>query len=119
MSLPPVSSVTSAPPPAQFNAAQLRRAAPEAQRAAVAQQFEAVLVRQMLGKTMTSMLGGAASGAAGNVYGDMLTDTLAQQLTAGRGLGLGQFIQQQLTPRGAAAAETGAPGGALLERDTH
>lgn len=87
--------------PTAFNAAAVRNAPPAAQRAAVAAQFEAILVRQLLGKTMNSMLGGAESGAAGSVYGDMLADTMAQQLTAGRGLGLSRYIEQQLTPRGA------------------
>jgi len=95
--------------------AALRTASPAEQRAAVASQFEAVLVRQLLGKTMSSMLGSASGdSAAGGVYGDMLTDTFAQQLTAGRGLGLGRMIEQQLTPRGlpalpsAASAKEGA-----------
>lgn len=78
-----------------------------ADRKKVAQQFEAILVRQLLGKTMTSMLGSGAGGAstAGSVYGDMMTDSLAQQLTAGPGLGLGRMIEQQLTPRGLRAEE--------------
>jgi Rod binding domain-containing protein len=110
MSVAPISS-THAKAPAQFNAAALRRAEPEVQRAAVAQQFEAVLVRQMLGKTLNSMLGGEKGGVSGSVYGDMLSDTISQQLTAGPGLGLGRFIQQQLTPKhgsGAGAREQGS-----------
>lgn len=91
--------------PAKLTPSALRNAAPEVQRAAVAAQFEAILVRQLLGKTMTSMLGGAESGVAGSVYGDLLADTLAQQLTAGQGLGLGRVLQQQLAPRGEPAAE--------------
>ena len=100
MSIAPDTS-TPAGAPTGFNAAAVRNATPAAQRAAVAAQFEAILVRQLLGKTMNSMLGGAESGAAGSVYGDMLADTMSQQLTAGRGLGLSRFIEQQLTPRGA------------------
>jgi Rod binding domain-containing protein len=100
MSIAPVTS-TPAGAPTGFNAAAVRNATPAAQRAAVAAQFEAILVRQLLGTTMNSMLGGAESGAAGSVYGDMLADTMSQQLTAGRGLGLSRFIEQQLTPRGA------------------
>ncbi|MBL9201887.1 MAG: rod-binding protein [Opitutaceae bacterium] len=100
MSVAPLASVASAAAPSGFNAAAVRHADPAAQRTAVAQQFEAVLVRQLLGKSMNSLLGGAQGGVAGSVYGDMLTDTLAQQLTAGRGLGLGKMIEQQLTPRG-------------------
>ena len=84
--------------------AALRDASPKAQRAGVASQFEAILVRQLLDKTMTSMLGGN-EGVAGSIYGDMLADTLAQQLTAGPGLGFGRFIAQQLTPRGELVAE--------------
>jgi Rod binding domain-containing protein len=86
--------------PTQFNAAAVRNATPAAQRAAVASQFEAVLIRQLLGPTVSSMLSSGESSAAGNVYGDLLADSLAQQLSAGRGLGLGRFIEQQLTPRG-------------------
>lgn len=98
MSVSHISPVLSSPAP--FNAASLRNATPAAQRTAVAKQFEAVLVRQLLGKTMSSMLGGKEGGVAGSVYGDMLTDTMATQLTAGPGLGLGKFIERQLTPRG-------------------
>lgn len=99
MNVPPVNSAA-AQAPTHFNAAAVRNASPAAQRAAVAAQFEAVLVRQLLGPTMSSMLGGAEGSVAGNVYGDLLADTFSQQLSAGRGLGLGRFIEQQLTPRG-------------------
>ncbi len=92
-----------------FNAASLRSADPAEQRAAVAAQFEAILVRQLLSKTMTSMLGSETSGPAANVYGDMLTDTLANQLTAGPGLGLGRLLQQQLTPKGELSPTTKRP----------
>src|SRR5215212_6790514 len=67
-----------------------------ADRKKVGAQFEAVLVRQLLSKSIGSMLGGAEN-VAGTVYGDMMTDALAQQLTAGQGLGLGRFIEKQLT----------------------
>lgn len=90
----------------QLKGSALRNATPAAQRAAVAAQFEAVLVRQLLGNTMTKMLGGAEGGAASGVYGDMLSETMASQLTAGQGLGLGRVIEQQLTPRGAAWIDT-------------
>jgi flagellar protein FlgJ len=101
-----VSALTSLTPVAPARAtplrgAALRNAAPAEQRAAVAAQFEAILVRQLLGPTMTKMLG-SGDGAAASVYGDMLTDTLATQLTAGPGLGLGRLMIQQLTPRGEA-----------------
>lgn len=108
MSVAPVTVSAPSATPA-FNPAALRNATPAVQRAAAAAQFEAILVRQMLGPTMKSMLGGEESGAAGSVYGDMLADTLSQQLTAGPGLGFSRFIEQQLTPRGAAAPAAGAP----------
>jgi Rod binding domain-containing protein len=92
---------------AKMRGAALRNATPAEQRAAVAAQFEAILVRQMLGKTLTSMLGDGKSPGS-SVYGDMLTDTFAQQLTAGPGFGLGRMIEKQLTPR-VAAATTNTP----------
>ena len=103
--------------PAKFSAAAMRHASPAEQRAAVGAQFEAVLVRQLLGKTMNSMLGGTEGGVAGSVYGDMLSDTFAQQLTSGPGLGLSRFIQQQLTPRGekSAPAADAAPANSTAE----
>ncbi len=115
MSVAPINSAIAAVPNAPaaaagFNAAALRRADPAVQRTAVAQQFEGILVRQLLGKTMSSMLGGEKGGVSGSIYGDMLADTISQQLTAGRGLGLGRFIEQQLTPKG--------PTGPLVEETT-
>lgn len=83
--------------------AALRQASPEVQRKEVAAQFEAILVRQLLKPTMTSMLG-TEGGAASGIYGDLITDTFAQQLTRGGGLGLGRMLEQQLTPRSTAAA---------------
>lgn len=76
----------------------LRNASPAEQSKEVAAQFEAILVRQLLAPTMTSMLG-KEGGTASNVYGDMLTDSFAQQLTRGGGLGLGGLLAQQLAPR--------------------
>ena len=99
---------------AKLRGAALRSASPAEQRAAVAAQFEAILVRQMLGKTMSSMMGSGDS-TAGSVYGDLVTDTLAQSLTAGQGLGLGRMIEQQLMPRGLPAAATGAPAAGLIQ----
>ena len=105
MNFTPVSALTPATHAhaPHLSGAALRAAAPAEQRAAVAAQFEAILVRQLLGQTMTKMLG-SGEGAAASVYGDMLTDTLATQLSSGPGLGLSRMIEQQLTPRGAPAA---------------
>ena len=74
-----------------------------AQRQKAAAQFEAILVRQMLSKSVGSMMGGEGH-TAGLMYGDLMTNTLAQNLTAGKGLGLGKIIETQLAPRAAAAA---------------
>src|SRR4051812_35390993 len=87
----------------------LRTASAAEQRAAVGAQFEAIFVRQLLGKTMSSMMGGSGDSTASGVYGDLMTDTLAKSLTSGQGLGIGRMIEQQLTPRGLAAATTGGP----------
>jgi peptidoglycan hydrolase FlgJ len=89
--------------PRSLSGAALRNASPEQQRTEVAAQFEAILVRQMLAPTMTSMLGDEG-GPASSVYGDLMTDTFSQQLTRGGGLGLGRLLQQQLAPRAPRAA---------------
>lgn len=77
---------------------------------AAAGQFEAILVRQFLEKSVGNLLGGESGGPGASVYGYMLTDTLASQLTAGGGLGLSKMLERQLTPR----ASTG--GGAQPEK---
>ncbi|MEI7799878.1 MAG: hypothetical protein WCI28_06785 [Opitutaceae bacterium] len=79
--------------------------APAEQRAAVASQFEAILIRQFLQESVGSMMGGGnkaagSDGGGGSVYGFMLTDSLAQKLTEGGGMGLAPMIAKQLTPRG-------------------
>lgn len=79
-----------------------------AERRKVAAQFEAILVRQLLSESMTKMLG-EGGGAASSVYGGMLTDTIAEQMTAGPGLGLGRLIESQLTPRSTSAAKPITP----------
>lgn len=79
-----------------------------ADRKKVAAQFEAILVRQLLSESMTKMLGSGDDTAA-SVYGGMLTDTIAQQMTAGPGLGLGRLIESQLTPRSHIAAKPITP----------
>lgn len=73
---------------------------PEEQRTAVAGQFEAILMRQFLQDSIGSMMGGGKGGGGGGVYSYMLTDTLADKLTQGRGMGLAPMIAKQLTPRG-------------------
>lgn len=112
-----VSSVNALPhsaAPVSHDLASLKRGNldPAEQRAAVASQFEAILLRQFLQESIGSMMGGEKAGAGGNVYGYMLIDTLAQKLSEGRGMGLAPMIAKQLTPRGtpvAANPETAQP----------
>jgi flagellar protein FlgJ len=100
-------SATSA---AQASFAQFERAEkPQAEQAkAAAAQFEAILVRQFLQESVGSMLG-KGGGPEGNVYGYLLTDTLAQSLTAGGGLGMAKVLEQQLSPRAASPAASANP----------
>jgi Rod binding domain-containing protein len=49
--------------------------------------------------------------AQGSIYGYMLTDTLAQSMAAGGGLGMAKIIEQQLTPPGQSAAPAALPKG--------
>ena len=53
----------------------------------VGQDFEAILVRQMLAQTNIGGKGG---------YADMATEALSSAITKGGGLGLGKIIEQQL-----------------------
>ncbi len=104
MQVPPVNSATRQPAVVHDLAALKRgNLPPDEQRAAVASQFEAILLRQFLQDSIGSMMGGGEN-AAGNVYGYMLTDTLAEKLSEGRGMGLAPMIAQQLAPRGKPAA---------------
>lgn len=72
---------------------------PAEQRAAVAGQFEAILLRQFLQDSVGSMMGGGGAGG-GSVYGYMLTDTLAEKLSQGKGMGIAPMMAKQLAPRG-------------------
>jgi len=103
------SSATGALPGA-LNMRALANATPAIQRKAVAGQFEAILLRQFLTDSVGKMMGGEDS-AQGSVYGYMLTDSLAQTMAAGGGMGLSKIIEQQLTPRGEPAAAAGAAQG--------
>lgn len=55
----------------------------------VGQDFEAILVRQMLSK---AKVGGEGA------YGDMAVEAMANAVTKGGGLGLGRVIEHQLAP---------------------
>jgi flagellar protein FlgJ len=106
--------------PGSLNLHSLASQSPAAQRKVVAGQFEAILLRQFLSESVGSMMGGSDSGsdgaqgsdsAQGSIYGYMLTDTLAQAMAAGGGLGMAKIIEQQLTPPGQSAAPAALPKG--------
>jgi flagellar protein FlgJ len=62
--------------------------------AKVSQQFEAILLRQILTESMGPLLKG---GPSGQVYGYMVTDSLANKISEGGGLGLAHILQTQLS----------------------
>lgn len=66
--------------------------------AAVGQQFEAVMLRQILTDATKNMFGkGESSGAATNgIYQDMVTNSLADSMSRSGGLGLAKVIAKQL-----------------------
>ncbi len=61
--------------------------------AKVPQQFESILLRQFLSESMKPLL---QEGPAGQVYGYLLTDSLAESVAGGGGLGLCSILQAQL-----------------------
>lgn len=79
-----------------------------------ASQFEAIILRQLLGPSIEPMMSGGlggsgksgAGGGGGGVYGYLLTDVLCSKLGASGGLGLGRMLERQLAPpAGKPAAE--------------
>lgn len=75
----------------------------------VSNQFESILLRQFLQDSVGKIMGGEESGAAGNMYGYMLTDVLASKISEGGGMGLSAVIQKQLSPRAAVHAGAQKP----------
>jgi flagellar protein FlgJ len=61
--------------------------------AKAAQQFESILLRQFLSESMKSL---AQGGEGGQVYGYMITDSLANSLSESGGMGLSSVLQAQL-----------------------
>jgi peptidoglycan hydrolase FlgJ len=81
-----------------------------------AQQFEAIIMRQLLAPSIEPIMsggmgGGAAGSSGGGVYAHMLTEVLADSLSKAGGLGLGKMLQKEFTGHTAPAAEpvTAAP----------
>ena len=96
-----ITPLTAAPPVADSAhlADRLSRMSPKEQRHAVAQQFEAILLRQLLAPALQTM-----PGSGNGMYSYMLTDAFAQKLSAGHGLGLSGMLERQFAPRGETAA---------------
>ena len=89
MTIPPIAVLTSEPKPIA-DASPARR--PEDVKK-VSQQFESILLRQFLSESMKSLLEG---GPSGQVYGYLLTDSLAGSISEAGGLGLCSVLQAQL-----------------------
>ena len=102
LAAPALNSAGASAASAQTSSADLQKAS---------RQFEAILVRQMIGPAIEPMMSGGSlggsegSGSGGGVYAYMLTDVLSNSITAGGGLGLSAVISRQLSPADAAAAE--------------
>ena len=106
MSIDPLSAISSSDRSGSLPGGKLKSSAKPnaAELAKAAQQFEAIMVRQLLSPAIEPMMnggmGGGKSGAGGGggVYGYMLTDTLANSIAQGGGLGLANVINRQLSP---------------------
>ncbi len=71
-----------------------------------AEQFEAIIMRQLLAPSIEPIMSGGmgggegASGSSGaGVYAQMLTEVLADSLSKAGGLGLGKMLQKEFTAR--------------------
>jgi flagellar protein FlgJ len=103
MSIDPISASA---PRSVFSGADVSAPKPKptpAEVAKAAQQFEAIMVRQLLAPSIEPMMSGglggdSGSGGGGGVYGYMLTDVLASSITQGGGIGLSDVISRQLSP---------------------
>jgi flagellar protein FlgJ len=108
MSIDPLSAISSTSRATAMPGGQPKTSAKptSAELAKAAQQFEAIMVRQLLAPAIEPMMNGgvggekskSGAGGGGGVYGYMLTDTLANSIAQGGGLGLAQVINRQLSP---------------------
>ena len=98
MQISPLTSTASVTDPALLSE-RLSQMLPADQRRVVAQQFEAILLRQLLAPALQTM-----PGSGNGIYSYMLTDAFAQKLSAGGGLGLASMLVRQFTPRGETAS---------------
>ncbi|MFA6286573.1 MAG: flagellar biosynthesis protein FlgJ [Opitutaceae bacterium] len=110
MSIDPVSALSSSTGSAPMTADDTTAHRPTpAELTRASQQFEAIMIRQLLAPAIEPMMnggslgGGSDSGSGGGVYGYMLTDVLATSISQGGGLGLSGVISKQLSPAVTAA----------------
>jgi Rod binding domain-containing protein len=96
MSITPVNAAASLAPEL-VGELHLAGNSPEAQSKVVSEQFESVLLKQFLDKSVGSMMG---DGAGSDVYGYMVTEALSQSLAKGGGLGMQSILEKQLSPSG-------------------
>jgi len=94
MGMPTARGVPSQPSPADVKKA--------------AGQFEAIILRQLLGPSIEPMMNGGlggsgGAGGGGGVYSYLLTDVLCSSLGSAGGLGLGRMLEKQLAPPAAPA----------------
>ncbi len=93
-------------------------ASERAERAEACRQFEALLLRQILGQARRPVLNpkSESGGTAGSIYRDMITERLSDSMSQGGGIGLARSLEQQLAPassksavgEGVAACEVGS-----------
>ena len=78
--------------------------------AEVAQKFEAVLLRQVLQETQKTVIPSefADNSTAAGIYGDLVTNQLADSISKSGTLGLAQSLERQLTRQLQPASTAGA-----------
>ncbi len=89
MQTPPISAASISPDLVPQQLAEPRTEGVEK----ASRQFESILVRQFLSDSMKPLLEG---GPAGQVYGYLLTDSLANSISDAGGLGFSSVLQAQL-----------------------
>ena len=87
----------------------------------VSRHFEAILLRQFLGKALQPMFGSGGMGGDGmnaatkGIYQDMITQTLADTISKTGEFGLAQAFHTQLMPRNLQSQEAAAAAAKLTE----
>lgn len=84
--------------PAAWRDRLVNGSAPESERlGAVSREFESILLRQYLGEALKPLTKGGESLGSGNaIYGYMITDALANSLSASGTFGFSNLMQAQL-----------------------